>query len=279
MREMKTEQTSARRRRLVFFSRSLPRWLPERRLLNAFGTCPNALSNDRDATAPTSPRAKPARGTHPSRSGCPRMRWRAGSPAGRAAWGGASSDRAVALPRHRSCRRPNIRAAARSTPGRSPGVGARPALGASLRLASTAAGTPVFAGATCERVDVELRTARTRVTVGFETGRVARSRTAPWPPRWATPSRCARRRPRASPIRTRVSSPCPWTTASAPRRTARSRRRSRAERGRPKIARCSRCASSTARSGLCSRRASGTRPACRWWCWRPTRARTRRCSR
>ena len=51
---------------------------------------------------------------------------------------------------------------------------ARPALGASLRLASTAAGTPVFAGATCERVDVELGTARTRVTVGFETGRVAR---------------------------------------------------------------------------------------------------------
>lgn len=51
---------------------------------------------------------------------------------------------------------------------------ARPALGASLRLASTAAGTPVFAGATCERVDVELGTARTRATVGFETGRVAR---------------------------------------------------------------------------------------------------------
>ena len=51
---------------------------------------------------------------------------------------------------------------------------ARPALGASLRLASTAAGTPVFAGATCERVDVELGTARTRTTVGFETGRVAR---------------------------------------------------------------------------------------------------------
>ena len=32
----------------------------------------------------------------------------------------------------------------------------------------------MFAGATCERVDVELGTARTRVTVGFETGRVAR---------------------------------------------------------------------------------------------------------
>ena len=54
------------------------------------------------------------------------------------------------------------------------GWSARPALGTSLRHASTAAGTPVFDGATCEGVDVELGTARTRATVGFETGRVAR---------------------------------------------------------------------------------------------------------
>ena len=54
------------------------------------------------------------------------------------------------------------------------GWSARPAFGTSLRHASTAAGTPVFDGATCEGVDVELGTARTRTTVGFETGRVAR---------------------------------------------------------------------------------------------------------
>ena len=51
---------------------------------------------------------------------------------------------------------------------------ARPALGATFRHASTTATPPVFAGATCERVDVELGTARTRTAVGFETGRVAR---------------------------------------------------------------------------------------------------------
>ena len=54
------------------------------------------------------------------------------------------------------------------------GWSARPALGAAFRHASTAATPPVFDGATCERVDVELGTARTRTAVGFETGRVAR---------------------------------------------------------------------------------------------------------
>ena len=178
------------------------------------------------------------------------MRWRAGSPAGRAAWGGASSDRAVAL---RDTGRADARTSGRRL-GRPrdvrPGWRARPALGASLRLASTAAGTPVFAGATCERVDVELGTARTRVTVGFETGRVARlANGAVVASMGDTVAMCAATTarqpdsdasffPLSVDYRERASAygkiPATFTRREGP----------------PKIARCSRCASSTARSGL-----------------------------
>ena len=42
------------------------------------------------------------------------------------------------------------------------------------RWYSTSGATPLFSGAFCERVDVELGTSKTLATVGFETGRVAR---------------------------------------------------------------------------------------------------------
>ena len=178
MREMKTEQTSARRRRLVFFSRSLPRWLPKRRLLNAFGTCPNAPSVERPRRHGSHVSPREAGTWHaPESVGMPAdamargfARWsrRVGRGLVRSR-GGASATPVVPTPEH-----PGGGSVDPGTFAR--GWRARPALGASLRLASTAAGTPVFAGATCERVDVELGTARTRVTVGFETGRVARLR-------------------------------------------------------------------------------------------------------
>ena len=168
MREMKTEQTSARRRRLVFFSRSLPRWLPETPPLECVWHVPERPFC-RTTETPRLPRL-PARSRHVARTrvgrdarGCDGARVRPG----RAAWGGASSDRAVALPRHRSCRRPNIRAAARSTRDVRPGV-ARPARARRVASARLDRGRD----ARVRRRDVRARGRRARDGADARDGRV-----------------------------------------------------------------------------------------------------------
>ena len=68
----------------------------------------------------------------------------------------------------------NVRFVGAFARGLSQGHGAPHSSFGRRRWYSTSGAKPLFTGAICERVDVELGTSKTHTTVGFETGRVAR---------------------------------------------------------------------------------------------------------